>query len=201
MKFTLGLLSGLVVATLSLFFGMSYFFTDYLAQEKIVPSEDLGASLQAFSDFFQELEKYPEHKAVDLCERICAPSDYQFMVGRKAVRKVESLRYYLQQHRKKSFKDPEFLLDLVYVQGSMTPLRGSGLFEFLTSLPLSSAGWPEKILLSSSLAMTSPRILFAMKDANENDRKLRSLRQLRDSCKSTEETEIVQQCHQLTRGW
>ncbi|MNJ99778.1 hypothetical protein D3C87_175590 [compost metagenome] len=195
MRLILGLLLGAMTACAGLYASATYYFSDYFVSEHITATAELQNTVVALEKLQTNLEKHPELSQVNVCPLLCKPSQYQMLYGGKA-NKVSSLTAYLQNFSKTAANDPGFLLDLLYVQGSMTPVEDSGFFTWLKEVPQDpNLDWQARASLSSRLAITGPRLVLALRDARSNSRKVDLLWGLRESCKKSSEREMVEsQC-------
>lgn len=196
MKLILGLLLGALTASAYLYASAAYYFSDYFVSEKISATAELQDTVVALEKLQKQLSEYPELHKADVCSMICKNSQYQMLYGSKVTNKVLSLSSYLQQAKKKAAQDPGFLLDLMYVDGSMSPIENSGFFTWLREIPREEIQmeWKQKATLSSRLAMTAPKLALALKDARVNTRRVDALTELRRSCSPKNQGEVVAAC-------
>ena len=194
MKFLLGTLTGTLLTLLSVYGLLTYSISEYIVTEKVLSSSEWQNSLATLQNLQEQLKKYSEEKK-DLCQVICQKSSYWESYGQKPANKVRSLERDLQARGKASFKDPGFLLDLLYVNHAMFPIEQAGFFSWLKSVPAEvSPQWNGKANLSSDLALTAPRLLWALQSVQDNLRILFDLRELRNSCTPKNHSEIQSSC-------
>lgn len=194
MKFLFGVLCGTLLTLASVYLLVTYSISEYVVTEKVLTSSEWQNSLATLQNLQEQLKKYSGEEKL-LCPVICNKSAYWENYGQKPTNKVRALGRDLQARGKASFKDPGFLLDLMYVDRAMFPIEQSGFFTWLKSVPSEmSPQWENNASLSSNLALAAPRLLWALQSVQDNLKGIVELRDLRDSCTPKNHEEVQQAC-------